>query len=248
MISLAGIMMMVAGLRFFMPMFGGAKGRRLGWAAVVLVWGMWGATVLESHRATHCQRPVTWDPAHPVVCLGDSLTTGLSDDEAYPAYLQQMLGVPVVNLGRAGITTRDAIHQLPAIVEATPQLVVIELGGNDYLRGYERGAVRDSIVQIIETCRAVGAEVMLVEIPRGFIVDPFSGLERELARTYDLELVPDTAIRMLVLRSPSTPLGSMLAKPYLSDDGLHPNVTGARYLANTIYQRIKRIYGPVVND
>ena len=85
---------------------------------------------------------------------------------------------------------------------------------------------------------------MLMEIPRGFIVDPYSGLERELARKLDLELIPDTVIRNLILLSPSSPLGDSLSKPYLSDDGLHPNPMGAHYLAKKVGRSLVRMYGP----
>jgi acyl-CoA thioesterase I len=114
------------------------------------------------------------------------------------------------------------------------------------LRGYGRAAARDSLVQIIEASRNPGASVVLFEIPLGFMIDPFSGLERELARTYDLELISDTAIRQLVLRSPTFPLAAILGVSKLSDDGLHPNVTGADYLATTVRRSLKPICGPAI--
>lgn len=208
--------------------------RMLAVGTIGLLWVLWFAAAWESHVATHFGGVTRLDPNRPIVCLGDSLTTGLSDDEAYPRYLQQLVTVPVLNFGRAGITSRDAIKHLPAALESRPQVVVIELGGHDYLRGYGRKATRASLVEIIEACRDAGAAVVLVEIPRGFIADSFSGMERELARSYDLELIPDTAIRMLVLRSSTFPLVGNLAAPRLSDDGLHPNAAGARYLAGVV--------------
>jgi hypothetical protein len=99
------------------------------------------------------------------------------------------------------------------------------------------------LVRIIEACRNAGADVVLVEIPRGFIVDPFGGLECGLSRTYDLELIPDTAIRQLVLRSPTFPLSRVLGATYLSDDGLHPNEAGARHLAAQVRDALLRMYG-----
>jgi acyl-CoA thioesterase I len=159
------------------------------------------------------RRPLGFDPNRPVVCLGDSFTAGLADTSAYPLYMMQHLSVPVVNSARTGLTARDAVTQLPHIRAARPQVVIIELGGHDFLRRYGEESARESLVQIIEACREIDAEIVLIEIPRGFIVDPFSGLERELARTYDLELVSDTAIRRLVLRSPSSPLGSFFQSP-----------------------------------
>ena len=208
--------------------------RRLAVGTVGLLWVVWFAASWESSAGSQSGGIIRFDPDRPIVCLGDSLTTGLSDDEAYPAYLQQLVTVPVLNFGHAGITARDAIKHLPAALESRPQVVVIELGGHDYLRGCGRAATRESLVEIIEACRDAGAAVVLVEIPRGFITDSFSRMERELTRKYDLELIPDTAIRMLVLRSSTFPLVGKLAAPRLSDDGLHPNAAGARYLAGVV--------------
>jgi acyl-CoA thioesterase-1 len=213
--------------------------RRLALAAAGMLWVLWIAAKWESYFGTHPAVADRLDPNRPIVCLGDSLTTGLSDDDAYPTYLQQLVSVPVLNFGRAGITARDALKQLPAALATHPQAVVVELGGHDFLRGYAREAARASLVEIIEACRDAGAAVVLVEIPRGFITDSFSGLERELAREYDLELIPDTAIRMLVVRSPAIPVIGEVAVSHLSDDGLHPNVAGANYLAHVVNDALK---------
>jgi lysophospholipase L1-like esterase len=214
---------------------------RLALVTIGLVWALWTAAVWQSYSGSHTADAVRLDPNRPIVCLGNSLTTGLSDDEAYPVYLQQLTSVPVVNFGRAGITARDALKQLPAILATHPQVVVVELGGHDYLRSYGRAAARASLVEVIEACRNAGAAVILVEIPRGFITDSFSGLERELARTYDLELMPDTAIRMLVLRSSTFPILGNMIEPRLSDDGLHPNVAGAKYLAHAVNNALENM-------
>ncbi len=155
--------------------------------------------------------------------------------------------MPVVNFGRAGVTARDMTKQLAEILKSRPQVVVIELGGHDFLRGYGRAATRESLVTIIEACQEADAAVVLVEIPRGFIVDPFSGLERELAREYDLELIPDSAIRMLVVRSPVIPIVGDWSEPHLSEDGLHPNVAGSRFLAETVRRSLGNLYGPSLN-
>jgi lysophospholipase L1-like esterase len=160
---------------------------RLALVAIGVLWVLWAAAVWGQYSDSHGVVASRLDPNRPIVCLGDSLTTGLSDDEAYPMYLQQLVGVPVLNFGHAGITARDALKQLPAALATHPQVVVVELGGHDFLRGYGRESARASLVEIIESCRDAGAAVVLMEIPRGFITDSFSGLERELARNYDLD-------------------------------------------------------------
>ena len=212
--------------------------------AIGLLWLLWSAAVWRSYSDTHCGAAAPFDPDRPIACLGDSLTTGLAEGEAYPDYLQQLVSVPVLNFAQPGIPLKDAIKQLPAVLAKRPQVVVVELGGHDFLRGYGRAATRAQLVRIIEASRGMGATVVLVEIPRGFITDPFAGLERELARQYDLELVPDTAIRLLVLRSPAIPAIGALTKPHWSDDGLHPNEVGARNLAQEISRALATMYGP----
>ncbi|HET6883007.1 MAG TPA: hypothetical protein VFI31_22755 [Pirellulales bacterium] len=132
---------------------------------------------------------------------------------------------------------------------ARPCAVVIELGGHDFLKDdsllkrSSRGAVRRNIETIIAAADEAGAEVILMEVPRGFVVDPFAGLERELARTHDLELIADTTIRRFVLSSPVAPPGSWLGGPFLSDDGLHPNARGNALLARRVLAALERRYG-----
>lgn len=83
----------------------------------------------------------------------------------------------------------------------------------------------------------------MFELPRGYIFDGFFGLERELAYEYDLELVPDTVIRNLVIWSPATPLGRM-QEDRLSDDGIHSNAKGGEFMAAYVAAAIERMYGP----
>jgi acyl-CoA thioesterase I len=246
---LLGIVMLAVAILFYRydrKLTGVSKNRATTWV-LVAVWIAWLAAVWQSYEGCHIRKSPLLHRLRPIVCVGDSLTTGLSAKEAYPEYLQQLVSVPVVNFGRPGVTAREMVEHLPEILAEQPQLVIIELGGHDFLRGYGRAATRASLVQIIEACQQAEAEVVLVEIPRGFITDPFSGLERELAREYDLRLIPDSAIRMLVVRSPAIPFVGELAKPHWSDDGLHPNAAGAQMLADAVYRALHRMYGTQVS-
>lgn len=212
------------------------------WVPVVGLWCLWLAALWESQTAIRCSRSLVMDPSRPIVCLGNSLTTGLSGEEAYPVYLQQMTSLKVINTGQSGISVHHALGQLPDVLIANPQVVVIELGGHDYLKGFGKNSTRDDLVQILNACREIGAEPILFEIPRGFIVDSFSGLERGLAREYDLEVIEDGTIRKLVLRSPALPCSALFGPP-LSDDGLHPNAAGAQHLAQAVFRSLERLYG-----
>jgi acyl-CoA thioesterase I len=173
----------------------------------------------------------------PIVILGDSLAAG-----GFARDLGRRLRVPVVDLALGGITAAEGLKRMPEVVACRPQMVVIELGGHDYLRGRSRAETRANLIAMIGASRSAGAEVILFEIPRGFITDPYAGLERELAREQDLELITDGAIRQLVLFSPSSPLGRWTGRQ-LSDDGLHPNDAGNRHLADVVEASLRRVYG-----
>ena len=121
---------------------------------------------------------------------------------------------------------------------------MVELGGHDFLMHRSRGETKRQLEQIVTTCQAQGTDVILMEIPRGFVFDAYRGLERQVAREHDLLLVPDTTIRQLVLFSPSAPPGMWLGRAWhLSDDGLHPNQRGNHALANTVAGALADIYG-----
>ena len=166
--------------------------------------------------ASNTSRQLTLDN-RPIACLGDSLT-----DYGYPQALEKMISVPVADFGVDGIKTDDGIKMIPEILATNPQLVVIELGGHDYNADKRpRSTTKANLETLVEAFIEQDIAVILVEIPRGFISDPYDGLERELAAKYDLQLVDDSVIRSFVFYSPIIPPGMWL-DPSLrySDDGL----------------------------
>ncbi|WP_428303760.1 GDSL-type esterase/lipase family protein [Lacipirellula sp.] len=215
--------------------------RSIVWGSTALLWAAWAWFAWDYAAASHVSRRLALSD-RPVVCMGDSLTAF-----GYPKLLAERLAVPVIDLSVSGSSTVDSLKLLGRMREARPQTVVIELGGHDFLQGSSRDATADNLRQLIDAAEAVGANVLLVEIPRGFIVDWFDGLERELAREYDLELISDTAIRQLVLWSSSMPPGTWVdVSARLSDDGLHPNARGNAYLAECVAAALAKMYGPQI--
>jgi lysophospholipase L1-like esterase len=181
------------------------------------------------------RRPVL--DGRPIVCTGDSLTS-----MGYPRVLEKRFRVPVVDHAVGGITSAEGLRRFPQTLALGPQAVLIELGGHDSLKGKSRAETKANLEAMIRGARAAGAEVFLFEIPRGFITDRFAGLDRELAREHDLELIPDGSIRQLVFFSPITPLSSWTGRK-LSDDGLHPNGAGNEFLADRVEAALSRVYG-----
>ncbi len=239
--ALAGAMLVVGFWRVFPRKKSSPSTPRRGITALALcaIWLGWLSFAWAAWETAHSRREPELKGDRPIVCIGDSLTSF-----GYPGELSKLLSIPVINQGTDGITTGDALKELQKLIDANPQVVVIELGGHDYLRGKTRAETKANLQTIIDAARSLGAEVVLIAVPRGFIVDPFGGLERELARENDLELVSDSAIRQLVLWSPYAPPGMWVDESrHLSDDGLHPNARGNRYMAERVADALVRLYG-----
>ncbi|TWT83190.1 Acyl-CoA thioesterase I precursor [Planctomycetes bacterium CA13] len=220
--------------------------QKLALKTTLVLWAAWGLMFYEWQSTIHCGRPMMLDPDRPVVCIGDSLTDGMLPDHGYPDPLGKMIRVPVVNLGFSGIATSQALGQMDRVLGHNPQVVVIELGGHDFLKGHSRSSTKANLVAMIEACRKQDAEVILMEIPRGFIFDPFASLEREIAHQYDVELVADTWLRQIVVMSPIAPPGMWMPASQLSDDGIHSNPRGSEAIAKRVAGTLQTMYGDAV--
>ena len=103
-----------------------------------------------------------------VLALGDSITFGVgaTAETSYPAVLARLTGWEVVNAGVSGDTSAGALARLPALLqEHSPKLVVVSIGGNDFLRRLPPTETRANIRKICQLAAAGGAQVLLVGIP-----------------------------------------------------------------------------------
>jgi lysophospholipase L1-like esterase len=135
---------------------------RLGAAAM-----MAGATLASCGRAPVRGRAVPAGAT--VLALGDSLTfgTGATPESAYPAVLAGLTGWAIVNAGVPGDTSAQALARLPALLdEHRPALVLVSIGGNDFLRGVDEASTRANVERICAAARAAGAQVLLIAVPR----------------------------------------------------------------------------------
>lgn len=206
--------------------------------AIVLMAGTVGYGTMRWLETSVSRQRVLND--RPIACLGDSLT-----DYGYPDLLEELVAVPVEDFGVNGINTDDGIKMIPEILATNPQLVVIELGGHDYNGDKKsRSATNANLDLLIYSFLKEDIGVVLVEIPRGFVSDPYDGLERELCAKHDLQMVDDSLIRSFVFNSPILPPGIWLdpAKRY-SDDGLHPNKLGNQRFAEAVAKSLVAVFG-----
>lgn len=138
-----------------------------------------------------------------VLVLGDSLSAeyGLARGTGWVALMEHKLqadrmDVHVVNASISGATTADARSRLPTLLrQVKPNVVVVELGGNDGLRGLPVDAAQDNLGDIIQRTQAAKAKVLLVgmQIPPNYgraYTERFAGMYPALAKRYKLALVP----------------------------------------------------------
>ena len=117
-----------------------------------------------------CSKPETALPAHTtVLILGDSLTQGVGASSAqtsYPALLKQQTQWNIINGGVSGNTSAQALARLPELLQQhQPKLVIISIGGNDFLQRLPNGDTQANIAQNIALSQQSGAQVLLVAVP-----------------------------------------------------------------------------------
>jgi acyl-CoA thioesterase-1 len=183
-----------------------------------------------------------------VVFLGDSLTAGfgLGEGDAWPAKVTAALaaeGLPIraVNAGISGDTSAGGLSRVDWILRLEPDVVVVELGPNDGLRGLPLEATEDNLREIVRRIEAAGAEVLLVglRIPPNYGPD-YSGRFHEL--------YPRLAAELGVPLVPFL-LEGVGGEPDLNlPDGIHPNAAGHRVVAETVLPHLRPLVAEAAED
>lgn len=163
-----------------------------------------------------------------VLALGDSLTYGYgaAPTAAYPVQLATLTGWKVINGGVSGDTTADALARLPELMRQHPKLVIISIGGNDFLRKLPESTTRANIGKIIQTVQAANIPAVLVAIPH-FTVGALFGklsdhpLYQEIAEQYRTPLL-------------SGAWSEILGDKDLKSDQIHANAEGYRKFAEVL--------------
>ena len=177
------------------------------------------------------------DPGATVLALGDSITfgTGAAPESSYPAVLASLTGWNVVNAGVPGDTSAGALARLPALLqEHAPQLVLVSIGGNDFLRGMPLAETRSNVRAICQQAAAGGAQVLLVAIPAA------SAMAAAIRSLADHALYEELAGELKV------PLhaggwSTVLSDPALRSDPIHANAAGYAAFARALAQRLREL-------
>jgi acyl-CoA hydrolase len=181
------------------------------------------------------QKAQALPPGTVVLAFGDSVTfgTGAAPGEDYPTRLAAITGWTIANAGVPGDTAEAAKGRIrAALEESNPALVIVELGGNDFLRRRPEKQIKEDLRQILAQVQAAKVPVVLVAVPRFSLLGaavgalPDAELYEQLAEEEKVPLVPKVFARIL-------------SDPGLKADQIHPNAEGYRQLAEGIAESLR---------
>ena len=178
--------------------------------------------------------------AQKLMILGDSLSAayGLQQHEGWPHLLQQDTHWQLVNASISGETTGGGLARLPALLQQhQPDAVLIELGGNDGLRGFAVTTVKSNLNDIITLIKQHKATpvLMQIRIPPNYgprYVRQFTEIYPELAQKHDITLWP------FFMEDIAVNADLMLA------DGIHPNVAAQPIIVDFMKQQLNIVVAP----
>jgi len=169
-----------------------------------------------------------------LVCFGDSITAGygLETGQSFPYALQRDLDsrgyhYKVNNQGTSGATTKDAVASLHSILLLHPEIVIVEFGGNDGLRGLPLTETRRNLDQVLTTLEKAHIKILLagITLPPNYgsdYIQSFDQVFRDLAAKHHTPFVP--MIYKDMVHVPGT----------IQSDGIHPTAKGSEIIAKTL--------------
>ncbi len=183
--------------------------------------------------------PPAQDDRPLLICFGDSLTAGYGTDygQSYPDHLQHLLDAQgynyhVVNAGISGNTTKDGLDRIQLVLARHPEIVVVEFGGNDGLRGLPLEQTKANLSSIIDQLQKSGAQVVLagITLPPSYgpdYIKKFDAMYPALAKQYHVRFLP------FLLKNVYGVPGDM------QDDATHATAQGNQQVAQNVEALLK---------
>lgn len=159
-----------------------------------------------------------------IIAFGDSLVAGrgASLGQDFVSVLSKRLDIPIINAGRSGDTTGSALARLDRDVLAlNPRIVIVLLGGNDFLRRIPTERTFENLETIVDRVRRHGSAVVLVGVGVGLFTDPYRAEYEALAQRTSAGLVPDV-------------LDGIIGHADLMADSIHPNDRGYEIITDRL--------------
>jgi len=166
-------------------------------------------------------------PGRTIVCLGDSITAGVgaAPGSPYPDLLAARLGKDVINAGVSGDTAEQGLARIDDVLADDPWLVIVELGGNDFLQQVPPERTEAALRSILRRLIKARVVPVLVEfrVPFG---SKYGEIYGRLAKDMKIPIVEDT-------------LHDILLDPALKSDEIHPNAQGYERLAAAVAHEVE---------
>ncbi|WP_051207577.1 arylesterase [Saccharospirillum impatiens] len=163
-------------------------------------------------------------PGDRILAFGDSLTVGVgaSNSNAYPAVLQQLTDIEVINAGASGETSAQGRQRLPGVLDQfQPDLVILCHGGNDFLRRQDTNGTKANLAAMIELMQSRGIQVVLIGVPEPGLFLSSARLYEELATQYDVPVENNI-------------MADLQGNASLKSDQVHLNGEGYRQFAQAV--------------
>lgn len=166
-----------------------------------------------------------------IIAFGDSLTAGYgaAAGEDYPTRLSQLSTAGIINAGVSGDTTESALQRLEAdVLTQNPRIVIVGLGGNDFLRGVPIAATEANLRSIVRQIQDAGAMVVLLGFRFPTLRGGYEGMYERVAEESGAFLIPDL-------------LDGILSNPNLKSDSIHPNGRGYALMAERVDDPLRKL-------
>lgn len=165
-----------------------------------------------------------------IVAYGDSLVLGVGATKGndFVSLLSKKIKRPIINLGNSGDTTADGLARLNELDTYNSKVVILLLGGNDYLRHVSSEQTFQNLAKVIEHIQSRGAIVLLLGVRGGLFGDHFDSKFEKLHDTYHTGYV-------------SNVLSGLLGNDAYMSDQIHPNDAGYARIAERVYPVLKKL-------
>ena len=166
-----------------------------------------------------------------IIAFGDSLTAGYGakGGEDFPSRLSDLIATTVVNAGVSGDTTDEALGRIESDVLARdPRIVIVGLGGNDYLRKVAISSTEANLRRIVREIQEAGAMVVLLGFRFPSLGANYEEMYERVADEERCLLIPDL-------------LDGILSDPKLKSDEIHPNARGYQLMAERIASPCRKL-------
>ncbi len=161
-----------------------------------------------------------------VVAFGDSLIEGVgSSDGGFVTDLEEILNYDITNLGVSGNTTFQGLARINEVLRLEPKLVIISLGGNDFIQRVNREHAAHNLNKLISQLQNTGSMVVLLEVPG------YRKLYKDIAHAQNSGYV-------------SNILSGIITKDKYMSDPIHPNDAGYQKIAEHVAPTIKKLLEP----